>query len=394
MKTSSKERIQLSQLYHRGERCIRMDFPYDRDLIALVKQISGSRWSQTNRCWYVQNNPENLRMIFTAFKGAAWVDVEGLKNPSNTSFNSEQTTVPNQKLQSQRKRNTPTEYIDQLKRRRYSPNTISAYVSLFESFLAYFKDKPLEDIDENDIKKYLLYLVDERKVSYSTQNQYINAIKFYYEKVLGQDKKTYWIDRPRKESKLPEVLSVEEVMEILWSIENQKHKCIVGLLYSAGFRIGELLNLRLQDIRFDRSQIMIRGAKGKKDRVGLLSVAMAEQLLAYIGHYKPKYWLFEGQSGGRYSGTSIQRIIKRASMKAGINRNITAHTFRHSFATHLLEQGTDLRYIQTLLGHSSSKTTEIYTHISKTSLEKIRSPLDVVIEKLNLENKPLGLIKT
>ncbi len=128
----------------------------------------------------------------------------------------------------------------------------------------------------------------------------------------------------------------------------------MGLLYSAGLRIGELLNLRLQDIRFDRAQIMIRGAKGKKDRVGLLSVTITDQLLAYIGQYKPKYWVFEGQTGGRYSSTRIQRIIKVASAKARINRNITAHTFRHSFATHLLEQGTDLRYIQTLLGHSSS----------------------------------------
>jgi len=253
----------------------------------------------------------------------------------------------------------------------------------------YFLDKKVKDITEEDIKSYLLYMVDKRKVSYSTQNQIINSIKFYYEQVLGLGKKKYWINRPRKEKRLPGVLSVEEVMEILWSIDNIKHKCIVGLLYSAGLRMGELLNLRRQDLDFDRKQLFIKGGKGNKDRTSVLSDLIAQQLVNYLAIARPKYWLFESPGQAQYSKTSVGNIIKRACKKAGVEKKVTAHTFRHSFATHLLEQGTDLRYIQTLLGHNSSKTTEIYTHVSTNALRNIKSPLDVIAEDNTLKNKKL-----
>lgn len=320
--------------------------------------------------------------VFTAFKGLAWVDATALEEnvPAKTK------TLNND---SPEKVTIPKEYLEKLLRRRYSPNTISTYTSLFRAFVQHFHPKPPEEITEEEIKQYLLSEVQRRNLSYSTQNQMINAIKFYYEQVLGLEKKQYWIDRPRKEKRLPTVLSPEEVNDILWSIRNTKHRCIVGLLYSSGLRIGELLNLRKQDIDFDRKQVFVRGGKGKKDRVSILADNMASELLTYQAEFKSKYWLFEGPEQSQYSSTSVGVIIKKACRAANISKHVTAHTFRHSFATHLLEQGTDLRYIQTLLGHGSSKTTEIYTHVSQNALRNIKSPMDVLLNTKELDNKQL-----
>lgn len=204
----------------------------------------------------------------------------------------------------------------------------------------------------------------------------INAIKFYYEKVLGQERKTYYVQRPKKSKQLPEVLSEPDVVRILKACENIKHKCILMLVYSAGLRLGEVVNLKVWDIHYDRKQVFIKGGKGKKDRYSILSEAAIGYLNKYAEQYRPDDWLFEGQYGGQYSKRSVQQIFKGALKKSGISKRATLHTLRHSFATHLLEKGVNLRYIQELLGHNSSKTTEIYTHITKKGIEGIKSPLD------------------
>jgi integrase/recombinase XerD len=218
--------------------------------------------------------------------------------------------------------------------------------------------------------------VNERNISGSYQNQSINAIKFYYERVIGGQRKIYTIDRPRKEKMLPEVLSEEEMVKILNATQNLKHKAILMTIYSAGLRISELINLRIKDIDSKRMQIRVEQAKGKKDRYTLLGTKTLEVLRKYVAEYKPKVWLFEGVKGEQYSTSSIQANLKIAVDKVGINKRITVHTLRHSFATHLLEAGTDIRYIQSLLGHSSGKTTEIYTHITTKGFDQIKSPLD------------------
>jgi len=220
------------------------------------------------------------------------------------------------------------------------------------------------------------YLVNERGVSTSYQNQAVNAIKFYYEKVLGGNRKFYFIDRPKKEKTLPNVLSEDEIKRILQSPVNLKHKAMLWLTYSAGLRVSELLELKPADIDSDRMQIHIRSAKGNKDRFTILSTKVLEMLQLYYKQYKPKDYLFEGVNGVKYSSRSIQQVLKDACKKAEIKKEVSMHTLRHSFATHLLENGTDLRYIQSLLGHSSPKTTEIYTHITTKGFEKIKSPLD------------------
>jgi len=242
--------------------------------------------------------------------------------------------------------------------------------------MKYFVGDDLRTINYSQINSYLLELIQINNISVSQQNQRINAIKFYYEKVLGLKKEYYQISRPRKESKLPTVLTLDEIEKLFTAITNQKHKCILMTIYSGGLRRSELINLKISDIDSARMLIKVCGAKGKKDRYTLLSKRLLTELRKYYIKYRPCHFLFEGQDRGPYSATSIERICGNAVNKARIRKHITPHSLRHSFATHLLEQGTNLRYIQELLGHSSTKTTQIYTRVASNALMKIRNPLD------------------
>ena len=273
-------------------------------------------------------------------------------------------------------RETPDEYLVKLKELRYSESTIKTYAAAFEEFINFYKSVELERIDEKKIIAYLRYLVMERQVSVSYQNQSINAIKFYYERVLGGQRKLYHIDRPRKERTLPTVLSSAEVSLLIKNVDNLKHKAMLMTCYSAGLRVSELLQLKIADIDSNRKQIRIIQAKGKKDRYTLLADKTLIILREYVKQYRPAEWLFEGYKGEKYSSRSLQIVLQRALKKAGITKRASLHTLRHSFATHLLESGTDLRYIQSLLGHESTKTTEIYTHVTTRGFDQIKSPLD------------------
>lgn len=273
--------------------------------------------------------------------------------------------------------------LDKLEVRRYSRSTIDCYRRMFREFLKYLYPKPLHKVSMADIQKYHSLLVTEKNVSRSYQNQSINAIKFYLEQVIGLDRTQYELERPKRETKLPVVLSQEEVTKILDQVENVKHRTILMTIYGCGLRISELLELKIGDIDSSRMEVRIRGAKGKKDRITVLSNTLLTQLRAYFMAYKPEHYLFEGQGNAQYSATSIRRILARAVKKANIRKTVVVHTLRHSFATHLLENGTNLRYIQELMGHGSPKTTEIYTHVAENDLHKVVSPLD----RLNLEGK-------
>lgn len=273
-------------------------------------------------------------------------------------------------------RKCPDEFILKIKELRYANSTLKTYKTAFEEFINYYNEIAIEDLNETMITDFLRYLVLERKVSTSYQNQAINSIKFYFEKVLRRDRGVYYIDRPKKEKTLPNVLSEDEVKRLFSVITNLKHKCILMLAYSSGLRVSEVVNVKVTDIDSKRMQIRISQAKGKKDRYTLLSPKYLVFLRKYFKEYRPKDWLFEGADRGKYSVRSVQAIMKEAVKRAGITKKVTAHTLRHSFATHLLERGTDLRYIQSLLGHESTKTTEIYTHITTKGFDQIRSPLD------------------
>jgi len=249
----------------------------------------------------------------------------------------------------------------------------------------FYPDVHPVDLSDTEIRNYMLFLVEKKKLSASTQNQSINAIKFFYEKVLLQDRKVYYLERPMKEKRLPEVLSQEDVLAIFDALDNVKHRAMLMLIYSAGLRRSELLNLRIGDVDFHRRLIFIRAAKGHKDRQSVLAQNLIPVMQRYLEKYTPGFWVFEGLSGERYSATSLQSVLKRAARKAGVKKAVRLHMLRHSFATHLLEAGTSTRYIQVLLGHESPKTTEIYAHVSRFALNNIQSPLDQIGGKRQLD---------
>ena len=358
-----------------GKERLLLHFEYDREVIALVKQIPGARWSPAEQCWHVSVLAGGVEKLNARFEGRVefveFVEM-GRKGEGENVILSEAKELP----ETGRKGEILEEVVKVMVMKGYSENTRRLYKSMMNSYLEYYRDKDPKGITEEEIREYLLYLIEKRKVSNSYQNQAINAIKFYYEKVLGRPVRTYYVERPKREKRLPEVLSEEEVRKLLNSVDNLKHKCILSITYSAGLRISEVLKLKAGDIDSKRNYVIIRQGKGKKDRYSLLSAKVLELLRQYYIEYQPKEWLFEGQFGGQYGVTSIHNILKAAVKKAGIKKRVTMHTLRHSFATHLLERGTDIRYIQTLLGHESSRTTEIYTHITQRGLGKIKSPLD------------------
>ncbi|WP_421877338.1 tyrosine-type recombinase/integrase [Marinoscillum sp.] len=267
-----------------------------------------------------------------------------------------------------------------LEMRRYSQSTITIYRYMFRSFLSYLYPKPLHKVSMDDIHHYHHQLVTTKQVSRSYQNQSINAIKFYLEQVIGLERTTYELERPQKIRKLPVVLSQQEVSRLFEQVTNIKHRALLMTIYGCGLRISEVLALQIGDIDSHRMEVRVRGGKGQKDRLTMLSAVLLETLRSYYKAYRPKAYLFEGPGEMPYSATSIRKVLARAVKKANIQKPVVVHTLRHSFATHLLENGTNLRYIQELMGHGSPKTTEIYTHVAQSDLHKVVSPLDKLAE--------------
>jgi integrase/recombinase XerD len=264
-----------------------------------------------------------------------------------------------------------------LKSQRYSPNTIKTYTDALGVFFQYHSNKDLEQLGIAEIIEFNTGYILRKHLSASYQNQVINAIKLFYRNRFNRVMNLDNIQRPRREKRLPNVLSKQEIKAILEAPTNLKHRAMLSLIYACGLRRSELLNLTLKDVLSDRNLLFIRQSKGKKDRVVPISNKIIDMLREYFKAYRPKIWLFEGQyTGEQYSERSLQLVLKQALQKAGNKKPVSLHWLRHSYATHLLESGTDLRYIQELLGHSSSKTTEIYTHVSTKNLQQIRSPFD------------------
>jgi site-specific recombinase XerD len=339
-------------------------------LVSLLKSFPFAKYSKGDKWWSMAIEEKQHKALedFCKAEGMVllWEDEREKKGvkPKPRAYE-----IPNY-------RTCPDVMLEKLEIMRYAASTIEVYKQSFEEFINYYNAKKIDDITEPEIIAYTRYLVQDRGISASTQNQAINAIKFYYEKVKGGARKFYHLERPLKETKLPTVLSVEEVQAMIKSTKNIKHRTMIMLCYSAGLRLGELLSLKPNDIDSDRMQIRIKGGKGKKDRYTLLAEKILPLLRDYYKKYRPKEYLFEGEGGGQYSERSIQTVVKEALLRANIKKYATVHTLRHSFATHLLENGTDLRYIQNLLGHSSSKTTEVYAHVTSKALSGIKSPLD------------------
>ena len=376
------EKLQNITLRHyliKDEKCIGILFYPHKVIQALIKELPGVKWSKEHQVVYVKNTSKNLHSIYQKFKGVAWVNSRYfLKNkPVNNAGNGRgDISWVEKRTLKEGWRACPKEYFQKLELKRYSSSTIRTYVGCFEKFINHYKQRDINALNENDIREYLSFLI-KKGSSNSYVNQAVNSIKFYFEIVLDMPNRYYEIERPIKEYKLPKVISKEEVLAIIDHTNNIKHRCIVSLLYSGGLRRSELINLKLTDIDSKRMLIRVEGAKGNKDRFTLLGQNMLKELREYFIEWRPKVYLFESPDGRLYSPTSVEKIVKRAARKAGIRKNVTPHMLRHSFATHLLENGNDLRVIQTLLGHNSLKTTEIYTHVAMNSFDMVKNLLDL-----------------
>ncbi|MBI1770016.1 MAG: site-specific integrase [Bacteroidetes bacterium] len=381
--------IVLESLAHRGMNCIAIRFPYNAELVKIVKLVPEATFSSTHKCWYVQRKPDSFDTIFKIFQQhKVWVDYSKLSSKSLLNKKAATLLAPQETLveMDEGKKQNTTETDDHLKALRmmeqklhlkgYSKNTAKTYREQFKLFLRFFSPASPAELGEQDIRNYLLYLVEKKKVSKSTQGQAINAIKFFYERILNQERKVYYLERPLREKTLPTVLNESEVVSIFKATANAKHRLMLMLIYSAGLRRSELLNLKRGDVDLERNIVFVRGGKGRKDRQSILARSLNSIIAEYFITYKPSQWLFEGIDGAQYSASSLQQILRRAVSKAGVLKDVHLHTLRHSFATHLLESGTSTRYIQVLLGHESPKTTELYTQVSRVALDRIKSPLD------------------
>jgi site-specific recombinase XerD len=273
-----------------------------------------------------------------------------------------------------------SKYEHQLTLKNYSENTLKAYLNGLNIFLQYLSLNQIPEVSSKELDLFFHHCKKELGYSYSMMKQLLASVKFLYEEILNESIDFDFNIKMKKPSRIPVVLSVQEVERFLNSFTNLKHKAIFTMIYSAGLRIGELLNLKIRDIDSDRLQIRIHQGKGQKDRYSLLSPKVLLLLREYVSEYKPKEYLFEGQYGGKYSASSIQTLMRKHKKICGIKKKATPHTLRHSFATHLLDNGTDTRFIQELLGHKHISTTQIYTHVSSRTLKDVQSP----IEKLKL----------
>ncbi|MBN2350309.1 MAG: tyrosine-type recombinase/integrase [Bacteroidales bacterium] len=335
---------------------------------ALIKSMDTRFYHSTQKQWSVRNTEENFELLKNIFKGKFELRDE-VNQPKLPKITLNEKSIL-----------ALCDVEQKLVLKAYSVNTLKTYKSELTYFFKYFENFELRNITKEQIESYIYYMINKYKIGESKQNCAINAIKFYYEHVLGMPREYYDIQRPKKSNTLPNILSNEEVYKLINEPKNIKHKAILYAIYSGGLRLSEVINLRVSDIRSKDGYIFIKGAKGKKDRHTLLSEIFLKLLRQYYKEYKPSYWLFEGQDGGKYSATSVQSIYREAQLKTGVNPWSTPHTLRHSFATHMLEGGENLRNIQILLGHESSKTTEKYTHVINVSNKKIRNPLDNMIQ--------------
>jgi site-specific recombinase XerD len=377
---SKRRTVTLTHHLIHGKKCIGIQHHPDKVVTAMVNNLTGIAWDEKSRISYLLNTKPNLDMIFNRFKGEIWVNGEYFfKDHKLRSSN------PLLDIQSYRDRvmpkgmrSCPTEFFDKLEIKRYALQTAQSYISRFEHFINSYPDVSLGNFDERLIRHYLHGLV-KSGAGDSKLNMSINAIKFYYEKVLGMPGRFYDIERPKKRLTLPKVIAAQDVQKMLQHTANLKHKVIIGLLYSAGLRRGELLTLQCTDIDSKRMTIRVNGAKGGKDRLTMLSPMMLDLLRKYYRQYLPKDYLLAGEYGGKYSGASVLAVVKKCAQVAGLHQKVTPHMLRHSFATHLLEQGTDLRQIQILLGHNSTTTTEKYTHVATSTLALVKSPLDKLV---------------
>ncbi len=407
------EIIILKALLHRNNECIGIYFDKTAVLEKIIRKQPGAKWSHTNKCWYIPLTQKGYTLLVSHLKDTATINSDALKAYLQKKKAVTATVAPKAvatpqgpegKNTAYKKSVAPGEpgglspafklgtanltalekFVQQLQLKAYSASTIRTYRNEFLQLLQLLKNKAVDKLEPDDLKRYLVYAMEKEGISENTAHSRLNALKFYFEQVLGREKFFWEIPRPKKHLQLPNILGEKELGRLFNALDNLKHKAILFTAYSAGLRVSEVVALQLKHIDSDRMQIFVANAKGKKDRVVGLSPVLLDILRQYLVQYKPrpKLYLFEGpQPLTPYNARSAQRVFQLAKEKAGIKKEVSFHGLRHSFATHLLEKGIDIKYIKDLLGHFSIKTTERYLHVSKEKLVNIISPLDDLWEK-------------
>lgn len=413
-------KVILKPLQHRNQECLGIFFENWPKLNGAIRKKAAARWSQTKKCWYVPLHKENYNKVRNALKGLGEIEQTELhqyllkrKNQKNKPVSESKETKSKVDITTPVFRSTVTPiWIDKpviiykkerispinahiipameerLKLKAYSPSTIKTYLGEMSQLLTLLKEIPADQLTAAHLKRYLLYCLEKLNLKENTLHSRINAMKFYYEQVLGREKFFWEIPRPKKPILLPKLLNETEMTRLFNAMTNKKHKTMLFTAYSAGLRVSEIVNLKLSDIDSKRMQIFVQRAKGKKDRYVNLSPILLDILRGYIRASKPrpKEYLFESeQTKTAYPSRTVQQIFTTAKHKAGIRKEVGIHSLRHSFATHLLDKGTDIRYIKDLLGHFSIKTTERYLHVSKKQLVNIISPFDDLWKKNEIE---------
>lgn len=373
-------RIILDYLIYKNRKCIGLFFQYNEKVKEKVSKIPGIRYSNSNRAWIAEYSRTKYEEIVQYLKDCGyypdfrtfWINlkrIEGkLKSPDDNSIKLYQNSVKySREIES---------YENYLTQRRYSQSTVKTYINGMHVFLNWL-DKELDDVNHEDVNRFNSEYIIRNGYSASYQNQVINAIKLFYEKRKNRRLDIDNLERPRRGFRLPKVIEKKEVERLLRSVKNIKHKTALTMIYALGLRSGELLKIKLEDIRSKDLVITIRSGKGDRDRSLPISENLLEKIRAYYIMYKPKFFLFEGEREGEpYSARSLSSVFSQTADAIWPGHHFTLHCLRHSFATHNMEAGVDLRYIQELLGHKSSKTTEIYTYVTIRNLRNIKTLTD------------------
>ncbi|MFK7833736.1 MAG: tyrosine-type recombinase/integrase [Winogradskyella sp.] len=386
--------ITLSHLFHKSTNQIAIGFTYSENTKRVVLAIEGVKWSKTKSTFYILYTKDSVNTLFNYFKDLGfYVDYSKLSNRTKKKYQ------PVKKLKSglsmaQMYAALPLNakeylkaYTGFLKGKRLSTSTIRSYGYFVLRFLDFHKPKSTETMTKKDLDHFFEVVLAGENFSISSHRQSVSALKYFISFLQLPEFNTESLTRPKKSKKLPVVLSREEVIALLQVTKNLKHRTIIGLLYSCGLRIGELLQLQISALDFDRNALRVHQSKGRKDRSVVMSEVLKPLMLNYLNTYKPERFVIEGRDGGPYSATGIRQFLKKSCGLAGIKKQVTPHVLRHSYATHLMENGVDLRHIQLLLGHAKPETTMIYTHVAHKDLMQIISPLDTTVEALTKSKK-------
>ncbi len=381
---SDKIRVTLKKAVHRKSLRLLLFFKYDDATISLIRKLPQATWSKSLRCWHVPFTDETLRKVKHVLSPKVNLVID-------SSIKDKHIVVKNVLPKKQVLTATQKDFISTYKKYLYglrlSDSTVNTYSSFIMDFVSYNTPKDLADLTNRDVEKFIEDVVVTRALSISTHRQIVSALKHFATFVTGSKIEGLSLKRPYKSTLLPTVLSQEEVIDLLRYTRNLKHRAVLALIYSAGLRISELINLKLGAIDIDRRQVIVRNSKHRKDRHVILAQSFLPLLNNYLQTYNPQVYFVEGKTGRPYSAESIRGFLRRSCKAAGITKRVTPHTLRHSYATHLLENGTDIRYIQELLGHARPETTMIYTHVSKMDLLKIESPLDAALKDIMKADK-------